>query len=102
MAFEVNPDGSTRRIFVQLSNFNGFAIVDFAKRSEVARMTLPDEPGGFGIAEGRVNTPAHGIGVPPDGKSFWGNNTLANAAFQYSFPHLHAFPHTSLPPLHPF
>src|SRR5467141_3020552 len=26
MAFEVNPDGSTRRIFVQLSNFNGFAI----------------------------------------------------------------------------
>jgi len=22
---EVNPDGSTRRIFAQLSNFNGFA-----------------------------------------------------------------------------
>src|SRR6266853_696251 len=37
MAFEVHPDGSTRRIFVQLSNFNGFAVVDFAKRSEVAR-----------------------------------------------------------------
>ena len=28
MAFEVNPDGSTKRIFVQLSNFHGFAIVD--------------------------------------------------------------------------
>src|SRR6266852_830083 len=36
MAFEANPDGSTRRIFVELSNFNGFAVVDFAKRSEVA------------------------------------------------------------------
>src|SRR5213082_1384172 len=71
MAFEVNSDGSTRRIFVQLSNFNGFAVVDFATRSEVARITLPSEPGGFGIAEGRLNTPAHGIGVAPDGKSLW-------------------------------
>ena len=30
MAFETNPDGSTKRIFVQLSNFNGFVTVDFA------------------------------------------------------------------------
>jgi YVTN family beta-propeller protein len=101
MAFEVNPDGSTRRIFVQLSNFNGFAIVDFAKRSEVARMTLPDEPGGFGIAEGRVNTPAHGIGVAPDGKSLWVNSTLANAVFEYSLPELELVGHTSLPLVYP-
>src|SRR6266852_5714295 len=39
MAVEANPDGTTRRIFVQLSNFNGFAVVDFAKRTEVARIT---------------------------------------------------------------
>ena len=101
MAFEVNPDGSTHRIFVQLSNFNGFAIVDFAKRSEVARITLPDEPGGFGIAEGRVNTPAHGIGVAPDGKSLWVNSTLANAVFEYSLPDLELVGHTSLPLVHP-
>ncbi|HYR42652.1 MAG TPA: cytochrome D1 domain-containing protein, partial [Terriglobia bacterium] len=86
MAFEANLDGSTSRIFAQLSNFNGFAVVDFAKRSEVARITLPDEPGGFGIAEGRVNTPAHGIGVAPDGTSLWVNSTLANAVFKYSLP----------------
>jgi DNA-binding beta-propeller fold protein YncE len=30
MAFEQNADGSTRRIFVQLSNVHGFAVVDFA------------------------------------------------------------------------
>jgi hypothetical protein len=47
MAFEANPDGSTRRIFVQLSGFHGFAVVDFAKRAEVARITLPNQPGGF-------------------------------------------------------
>src|SRR6202166_1945653 len=31
MTFETNPDGSTKRIFAQLSGFNGFAVVDFAK-----------------------------------------------------------------------
>src|SRR6266852_1730384 len=101
MAFEASTDGSTRRIFVQLSNFNGFAVVDFAKRSEVARITLPAEPGGFGIAEGRVNTPAHGIGVAPDGKSLWVNSTLANAVFDYSLPDLALVGHTSLPLIHP-
>jgi YVTN family beta-propeller protein len=30
MAFLTNADGSTRWIFTQLSNFNGFAVVDFA------------------------------------------------------------------------
>ena len=29
MAFDTNPDGSTKRIFVQLSGFNGFITVDF-------------------------------------------------------------------------
>ena len=101
MAFETNPDRSTRRIFVQLSNFNGFAVVDFAKRSEVATVTLPDEPGGFGIAEGRANTPAHGIGVAPDGRSLWVNSTLANAVFKYSLPDLQLVGHTALPLVHP-
>lgn len=101
MAFEANPDGTTGRIFVQLSNFNGFAVVDFAKRSEVARITLPAEPGGFGIAEGRVNTPSHGIGVAPDGKSLWVNSSLANAVFEYSLPDLELAGHTALPLVHP-
>jgi len=101
MAFEANPDGSTRRIFVQLSNFNGFAVVDFRERGEVARITLPNEPGGFGIAEGRLNTPAHGIGVAPNGKSLWVNSTLANAVFEYSLPDLELLGHASLPLVHP-
>jgi YVTN family beta-propeller protein len=39
MAIETNPDDSTKRIFVQLSDTDGFAVVDFARREEVARIT---------------------------------------------------------------
>jgi YVTN family beta-propeller protein len=97
MAFETNPDGSTRRIFVQLSGFHGFAVVDFAKRDEVARIALPNEPGGFGSFEGRSGVPSHGIGVAPDGKSLWVNSTLANAVFEYSLPDLNLIGYSALP-----
>ncbi|MGB2886411.1 MAG: hypothetical protein WBC04_01820, partial [Candidatus Acidiferrales bacterium] len=92
---------STSRIFVQLSGFHGFAVVDFAKRAEVARIKLPDQPGGFGIVEGRVGTPSHGIGVAPDGKSLWVNSTLANAVFEYSLPDLKLIGYAALPEVHP-
>ena len=101
MAFEKNSDGSTRRIFVQLSNLNGFAVVDFAAHAEVARIQLPSHPGGFGIAEGRTGTPSHGIGVSPDGKALWVNSTFANAVFQYSLPDLKLVGYVSLPEVHP-
>jgi YVTN family beta-propeller protein len=101
MAFETRSDGSTSRIFVQLSALNGFAVVDFAKRAEVARITLPDQPGGFGSAEGRTGTPSHGIGVAPDGSSLWVNSTFANAVFKYSLPDLKLIGHANLPEVHP-
>jgi YVTN family beta-propeller protein len=43
MAIEAGPDGATRRIFVQLSELHGFAVVDFATRKEVQRVTFPDQ-----------------------------------------------------------
>jgi YVTN family beta-propeller protein len=97
MTFEANPDGSTRRIFVQLSGVNGFAVVDFASRKEVARIVLPEQPGGFGSAEERLGTPSHGIGVAPDGKSLWVNSTVANAIFKYSLPDLQLLGYCALP-----
>jgi YVTN family beta-propeller protein len=101
MAFDTNADGSTNRIFVQLSNFNGFAVVDFAKHEEVARIKLPDQPGGFGVAEGRTGTPSHGIGVTPDGKSLWVGSTFANAVFKYELPTLKLLGYVALPEMHP-
>jgi len=102
MAFEANPDGSTHRIFVELSGLHGFAVVDFAKRAEVARITLPKKPAGFGVAEGRTGTPSHGIGVAPDGKSLWVNSSFANAVFAYSLPELKVIGYSPLPLVHPF
>ncbi len=55
MTIEAGPDGSTRRIYAQLSNLNGFAVIDFAGRKEVARIRLPDN--GFGVAERRMDSP---------------------------------------------
>lgn len=85
MAFEKAPDGSTNRIFVQLSGFHGFAVVDFKTHKEVTRIKLPSEPGGS-PAEG--GAPSHGIGVAPDGKTLWVNSSYANAVFIYSLPDL--------------
>ena len=85
IAFERAPDGSTSRMFVQLSGFNGFAVVNFKTHEEVARIKLPSEPGG-GYAEG--GAPSHGIGVAPDNKTLWVNSSLSNAVFIYSLPDL--------------
>jgi len=101
MAFERNPDGSTRRIFVQLSGFHGFAVVDFVKRAEITRINLPDQPAGFGAEEARTGTPSHGIGVAPDGKSLWVNSTLADAVFKYSLPDVTLIGYCALPLVHP-
>src|SRR5256714_13607895 len=46
MTFSANPDGSTKWIFVQLSGFNGFAVVDFATQKDVRRIQNPDLPPG--------------------------------------------------------
>lgn len=85
IAFEKAADGSTKRLFVQLSGYNGFAVVDFNTREETARIKHPDEPSG-GHAEG--GAPSHGIGVTPDGKTLWVDSSPANAVFIYSLPDL--------------
>src|SRR5262245_37450739 len=66
MTIEANDDGSTRRIFAQLSDFNGFAVVDFAKREEITKIKLPEPPAEFETDAGRATAPSPGIGVSPD------------------------------------
>jgi YVTN family beta-propeller protein len=101
MAFEANPDGSTNRMFVQLNDVNGFAVVDFAKRTEVARILFPKDQARFGAAEQRQRTPSHGIRVSPDGQALWVNSTLSNSTYKYSLPKLKLVGFCELPLVHP-
>ena len=59
MAFTRNADGSTKEIIVQLSDFHGIAVVDFASRKEVGRITHPDPPGQHKETQGLQGAPSH-------------------------------------------
>lgn len=88
IAFEKNADGSTKRMFVQISNFHGFYIVDFEKRREVGRVNLPDAPPNERHLDTLQGSPSHGIGVTPDGKTLWALSKMNGAAYAYSMPDL--------------
>ena len=62
-----------------------------------AELTLPDN--GFGVAERRMDSPSHGIGVAPGGKTLWVTSISANAVFAYSLPELKLLGHAALPAL---
>jgi YVTN family beta-propeller protein len=88
ITFETNPDGSTKRMFVQISELHGFAVVDFATHKEVTRITLPDVPGKVKNTEGVQGSPSHGIGITPDGKVLYATSKWYGYVFAYSMPDL--------------
>jgi YVTN family beta-propeller protein len=93
LTFETNADGSTKRIFVQLSDFHGFAIVDFAQRKEVGRIELPNDVPADKVDKGPFNaSPSHGIGVAPDGKTLWVTSRPNARVYTYSLPDLKLLP----------
>jgi len=97
IAIEVNPDRSTKRLFVQLSDFHGFAIVDFAARKEVGRVTLPNDIPPEKVDKGPFNaSPSHGIGVAPDGRTLWVTSRPNARVYVYSLPDLTLLGHEDL------
>jgi YVTN family beta-propeller protein len=92
---ESAADGSTSRIFAELSDLDGFAVVDFAKRAEVARIKNPTDAGAFPLPP--QASPSHGIGVSPDRKTLWVNSSPSNSVVIYSLPDLKVLGHVPLP-----
>jgi YVTN family beta-propeller protein len=88
MAFDTNPDGSTKRIFVELSNFNGFLTVDFATRKVVDKIAVPEAPAGEKVTEGLQGSPAHGLAITPDGKELAVLSKMNTRVYFYSLPDL--------------
>lgn len=88
IGFETKPDGSTRRMFVQITDFHGFYIIDFDQRREVGRVTLPELPKDQQNWDTLQGSPSHGIGVTPDGKTLWVCSKVNHAVYAYSMPDL--------------
>jgi len=87
MTFNTNPDGSTKWIFVQLSGFNGFAVVDFATHKEINRIKNPDLPPGKTIVPAGSD-PSHGMAVTADNSTLVVCSRLNNFLYAYSLPDL--------------
>ncbi len=79
-------DGARHRLFVQLSNLHGFAIVDYDTRKVTGKILLPDGP--VGAKPLIPETFSHGIGVAPDGKTLWVTSLLDNSVSVFSMPDL--------------
>ena len=87
MAFEQNADGSTKRMFVQLTEVNGFAVVDFKTHQETTRIELPKlGPGKEPVYEG--GNASHGMAVTSDNKRLIVDSRLNSAVYIYSLPDL--------------
>jgi len=98
MTIEHNPDGSPKRVFVQVSDLNGFRVIDFAQRKDVATIELPKD-GGVEVIHHRLDSPSHGIGVQPDNKVLWVTSILDNSAIAYSLADLKPIGRVELPQL---
>lgn len=88
MAFETNPDGSTRRIFLQISNFHGVYVVDFERREVVGELTMPDVPLTRQSNDALQGSPAHGLAVSPDGTQLWSTSKPNDHVYAWSLPDL--------------
>ena len=88
ITFEQARDGSTSRIFMQLSDYHGIAVVDFATRKEVSRFEMAAIPGEEKHTQGLQAAPAHGLGVTPDGKILFATSKVYSQLYAYSLPDL--------------
>jgi YVTN family beta-propeller protein len=93
MEFETAADGSTSRIFVQLSDYHGIAVVDFKQRKEVMRFETPAVPGETKHTEGLQGAPMHGFAITPDGKRLLATSKVYSTMYAYSLPDLKPLGH---------
>jgi YVTN family beta-propeller protein len=88
MAFDTNPDGSTKRIFLQLSGFNGFTTIDFATHQLGPEVKLPEVSTAERTTDGLQGAPAHGLATTPDGKTLCVLSKMNSRVYQFSLPDL--------------
>ena len=87
MAISKNPDGSTKWIFAQLGDRNGFAVVDFATQKKINEIKLPEIPADQRVPKGPP-APSHGIAITADQTTLLVNSRLNSTLYAYSVPDL--------------
>ena len=88
IAFDANPDGSTKRIFVQISNYHGVYVVDFVERQVVDKLPMPELPISRVTNDALQGSPGHGLAVSPDGSQLWSTSKPNGHVYAWSLPDL--------------
>ncbi|MEO2158889.1 MAG: beta-propeller fold lactonase family protein [bacterium] len=88
MAFETNPDNSTKRIFVQISNFHGVYVVDFEQKALIEKLWMPELSISQTDNDALQGSPGHGLAVSPDGTQLWSTSKPNGHVYAWSLPDL--------------
>ena len=83
---DANPDGSIKRLFVQLSKLHGVETIDWKTRQIAGKIMLPPAP-----PDARPLIPdtfSHGMAISPDHKTLWVDSLLNNSVTVFSMPDL--------------
>ena len=88
MEFDVNPDGSTRRLFVELSGWHGFVVVDWEERRVVRWVGIPKLPANEVDNDALQGSPSHGFARTVDGRTLWVASKPTNSVYAFSLPDL--------------
>ena len=88
MAFEANPDGSTKRMFAQATGINAVWVIDWEKRQVVDLLWPPKLPLWRQNADGIQTGDMHGLEVLPDRSAVWASSRLDSRIYGWTLPDL--------------
>jgi YVTN family beta-propeller protein len=88
ITFETHPDGSTKRMFVQISGHHGFYVVDWESQEIVDKVSPPPLPLSQQTSDGIQGAPSHGSVVTPDGTQIWISSRVGSRVYAWSLPDL--------------
>lgn len=96
MEFDVNENGSTKYVYVELSDWHGFVVVDFETREIVRTVKNPDMPLSKVDSDALQASPSHGLARTPDGRTLWVASKPHNRVYAYSLPDLELAGHVDV------
>ena len=88
MAFEANPDGSTKRMFAQATGINAVWVIDWPTRKVVQMLWPPELPAWKKNADGIQTGDMHGLEVLPDRSAVWASSRIDSRIYGWTLPDL--------------